>query len=65
MSHFGALATVTRPQSDRLVANFLRGRPQTRDALVAQTADISAPLGRTLSWDQDRELILHEKIARH
>jgi IS30 family transposase len=36
--------------------------PQTRDALVAQTADIAAPLRRTLTWDQGRELTLHEEI---
>ncbi|MEV6742356.1 IS30 family transposase [Streptomyces sp. NPDC051104] len=36
--------------------------PQIRDALVKQTADLPASLRRTLTWDQDRELYLHEQI---
>ncbi|MFD0033231.1 IS30 family transposase [Streptomyces sp. NPDC127172] len=36
--------------------------PQIRDALVEQTTDLPAPLRRTLTWDQGRELYLHEEI---
>lgn len=36
--------------------------PQVRDALVLQTADIPLQLRRTLTWDQGRELALHEEI---
>ncbi|MFE7332490.1 IS30 family transposase [Streptomyces sp. NPDC057565] len=36
--------------------------PQLRDALTAQTADLPASLRRTLTWDQGRELYLHEEI---
>ena len=36
--------------------------PQMRDALIAQTADIPTQLRRTLTWDQGRELTLHEDI---
>ncbi|MFE4423641.1 IS30 family transposase, partial [Streptomyces sp. NPDC056817] len=33
-----------------------------RDALAEQTAQLPAALRRTLTWDQGRELYLHEKI---
>ncbi|WP_432762227.1 IS30 family transposase [Streptomyces sp. NBC_01241] len=33
-----------------------------RDALVSQTADLPRALRRTLTWDQGRELVLHEEI---
>lgn len=36
--------------------------PQVRDALVKQTADLPPSLRRTLTWDQGRELYLHEQI---
>ncbi|WP_438646467.1 IS30 family transposase [Rhodococcus aetherivorans] len=36
--------------------------PQMRDALIAQTADIPARLRLTLTWDQGRELTLHQDI---
>jgi IS30 family transposase len=36
--------------------------PQLRDALTFQTADLPARLRRTLTWDQGRELYLHEEI---
>ncbi|MGW2552187.1 IS30 family transposase [Streptomyces sp. NPDC001635] len=36
--------------------------PQIRDALVEQTTDLPTSLRRTLTWDQGRELYLHEQI---
>ena len=36
--------------------------PQVRNALITQTADLPAQLRRTLTWDQGRELALHEEI---
>ncbi|WP_316785009.1 IS30 family transposase [Streptomyces sasae] len=36
--------------------------PQVRDALAEQTAHLPAALRRTLTWDQGRELYLHEEI---
>ncbi|MFB7867850.1 IS30 family transposase, partial [Streptomyces sp. NPDC056069] len=36
--------------------------PQIRDALAEQTADLPPSLRRTLTWDQGRELYLHQKI---
>ncbi len=33
-----------------------------RDALAEQTAHLPAALRRTLTWDQGRELYLHEEI---
>ncbi|MFE2991489.1 IS30 family transposase [Streptomyces sp. NPDC059262] len=35
-----------------------------RDALTAQTADLPAKVRRTLTWDQGRELVLHEEIEQ-
>jgi transposase, IS30 family len=37
--------------------------PQLRDALIAQTTLIPAALRKTLTWDQGREMVLHEQIA--
>ena len=37
--------------------------PQFRNALIIQTAGIPAPLRKTLTWDQAREMPLHEDIA--
>ncbi|WP_427164867.1 IS30 family transposase [Streptomyces sp. C1-1] len=36
--------------------------PQVRSALITQTAHIPPQLRRTLTWDQGRELTLHEDI---
>ncbi|MFF9410808.1 IS30 family transposase [Streptomyces anandii] len=36
--------------------------PQVRNALIAQTAHIPPQLRKTLTWDQGRELTLHEDI---
>ncbi|WP_405763890.1 IS30 family transposase [Actinacidiphila glaucinigra] len=36
--------------------------PQIRDALVEQTADLPTHIRRTLTWDQGRELYLHQQI---
>jgi IS30 family transposase len=36
--------------------------PQVRNALILQTAGIPAELRKTLTWDQGRELTLHEDI---
>ncbi|MFF6946564.1 IS30 family transposase [Streptomyces lavendulae] len=36
--------------------------PQIRDALAEQTADLPSCLRRTLTWDQGRELYLHQEI---
>ncbi|WSQ55700.1 IS30 family transposase [Streptomyces sp. NBC_01217] len=36
--------------------------PQVRNALIAQTADLPTQLRRTLTWDQGRELALHQDI---
>jgi len=36
--------------------------PQLRNALIVQTAHIPPRLRRTLTWDQGRELALHEEI---
>ncbi|MEU2432818.1 IS30 family transposase [Streptomyces sp. NPDC007861] len=36
--------------------------PQVRNALITQTAHIPARLKKTLTWDQGRELTLHEDI---
>ncbi|MFF1678330.1 IS30 family transposase [Streptomyces sp. NPDC058256] len=40
-----------------------KARPM-RDALTAQTADLPAEARRTLTWDQGRELVLHEEIEQ-
>jgi IS30 family transposase len=37
--------------------------PQFRNALITQTADIPTVLRGTLTWDQGREMTLHEDIA--
>jgi IS30 family transposase len=37
--------------------------PQFRDALIAATAAIPDRLRQTLTWDQGREMALHEDIA--
>ncbi|TDD27206.1 IS30 family transposase [Nonomuraea terrae] len=37
--------------------------PQMRNALILQTADIPPELRQTLTWDQGREMTLHEDIA--
>ncbi|WP_454189037.1 IS30 family transposase [Nonomuraea wenchangensis] len=37
--------------------------PQVRNALITQTADFPEQLRRTLTWDQGREMTLHEEIA--
>ena len=37
--------------------------PQFRNALITQTAAIPHDLRRTLTWDQGREMALHEDIA--
>ena len=37
--------------------------PQFRNALVTQTAGIPIQLRKTLTWDQGREMALHEQIA--
>ncbi|MFD3683176.1 IS30 family transposase [Streptomyces sp. NPDC058613] len=36
--------------------------PQVRDALIAQTAGIPPQMRKSLTWDQGRELTLHEDI---
>jgi IS30 family transposase len=36
--------------------------PQVRNALITQTAHIPPQLRKTLTWDQGRELTLHEEI---
>jgi IS30 family transposase len=36
--------------------------PQVRNALITQTADLPLRLRRSLTWDQGRELALHEEI---
>jgi transposase, IS30 family len=36
--------------------------PAMRDALTARLLDLPAPLRQTLTWDQGRELTLHEQI---
>ncbi len=36
--------------------------PEIRDALAEQTADLPPRLRRTLTWDQGRELYLHQQI---
>ena len=36
--------------------------PQVRNALITQTAHIPPQLRRTLTWDQGRELTLHEDV---
>ncbi|MGW6391204.1 IS30 family transposase [Streptomyces sp. NPDC055103] len=36
--------------------------PQVRDALIAQTADIPPQMRKSLTWDQGRELTLHQDI---
>ena len=38
--------------------------PQLRDALTAQFLDLPAPLRRSLTWDQGREMTLHEELAQ-
>ncbi|WP_405958467.1 IS30 family transposase [Streptomyces phaeochromogenes] len=35
-----------------------------RDALTTQTADLPVKVRRTLTWDQGRELVLHEEIEQ-
>jgi IS30 family transposase len=37
--------------------------PQVRNALILQTAGVPAELRKTLTWDQGREMTLHEDIA--
>jgi IS30 family transposase len=37
--------------------------PQLRDALTDQLLQLPAPLRRSLTWDQGREMTLHEDIA--
>jgi transposase, IS30 family len=37
--------------------------PQLRDALTAQTALIPAALRKTLTWDQGREMAMHEQTS--
>ncbi|MER6809893.1 IS30 family transposase [Spirillospora sp. NPDC000708] len=37
--------------------------PQVRNGLILQTADIPTELRLTLTWDQGREMTLHEDIA--
>ncbi len=36
--------------------------PQVRNALITQTAHIPAQMKKSLTWDQGRELTLHEEI---
>ena len=36
--------------------------PAMRDALTARLLELPAPLRQTLTWDQGRELTLHEQI---
>lgn len=36
--------------------------PQVRNAIATQTAHLPAQLRKTLTWDQGRELTLHEEI---
>jgi IS30 family transposase len=37
--------------------------PQVRNALITQTADLPETLRQSLTWDQGREMTLHEDIA--
>jgi IS30 family transposase len=37
--------------------------PQVRNALITQTADFPEALRQSLTWDQGREMTLHEDIA--
>jgi IS30 family transposase len=37
--------------------------PQTRDALIRQFAGLPAVLRRSLTWDQGREMSMHEQTA--
>jgi IS30 family transposase len=36
---------------------------QLRDAMITQTSVIPANMRKTLTWDQGRELVLHEQIS--
>jgi IS30 family transposase len=38
--------------------------PQLRDALTAQFLDMPAPLRGSLTWDQGREMTLHEELTQ-
>ena len=37
--------------------------PQLRDAMITQTSVIPAVIRKTLTWDQGREMVLHEQIS--
>jgi IS30 family transposase len=37
--------------------------PQLRDAMISQTRVIPAAMRKTLTWDQGREMALHEQIT--
>lgn len=37
--------------------------PQVREALIERLLEIPAPVRKTLTWDQGRELTLHEEIS--
>jgi IS30 family transposase len=62
----GAIATLVERTTRYLkLIHLPRGwkAPQVRNALILQTAGIPAQLRKTLTWDQGREMTLHEDIA--
>jgi len=61
-----AIATLVERVSRYLVLVHLPDgykAPQLRDALIAQTRDIPQSLRKTLTWDQGREMAMHEQTT--
>jgi IS30 family transposase len=61
-----AIATLVERVTKYVVLIHLPGgykAPQLRDALITQTAVIPAAMRKSLTWDQGREMALHDQIA--
>jgi IS30 family transposase len=61
-----AIATLVERVTKYVVLVHLPGgykAPQLRDAMITQTSVIPASMRKTLTWDQGRELVLHEEIS--
>jgi IS30 family transposase len=61
-----AIATLVERVTKYVVLVHLPGgykAQQLRDAMITQTSVIPASMRKTLTWDQGRELVLHEQIS--